>query len=61
MFVHNVILGMLVSSAGEVSREILVFSNTKAIVEYGNATNLDVITSRMSVTTELVGKTVTTG
>lgn len=54
--VHNVILEMLVSSAGEASRDIMVYSNTEAILECGEITNPEVIISRMSLTTEWVGK-----
>ena len=51
---------MLVSSAGEVPRDIMMYSDTEAILEYVETINLELITSGMSMTTGWVGKNVTT-
>ena len=60
LFSYDVIVGMCVSSAGEAHHEVLVFSDTEAILEYGESVNPELITSRMRMTTSWVGKTVLT-
>ena len=58
LFCHDVIVGMCISSAGEASCEVLIFSDTEAILEYGESVNPEVVTSRMGMTTSWVGQTV---
>ena len=60
LFCHDVIAGMCVSSAGEVPHEVLVFSDTEAILEYDESANPEFIASRMGMTTSWVGQTVLT-
>ena len=51
---------MCISSAGEVPREVLIFSDTEAILEYGKNVNPEVVVSIMGMTTSWVGQTVFT-
>ena len=60
LFCHNVISGMYISSAGEAPREVLIFSDIEAILEYGESVSPEVIASRIGMTTSWVGQTVFT-
>ena len=48
------------SSAGEAPHEVLVFSDTEAILEYRESVNPELIASRIGMTTSWVGQTVLT-
>ena len=61
LFNHEVISGMCLSSTGDAPREVLVYSNTEAILEYSESADLDLIASQMGLTTAWVGQTVVTG
>ena len=51
---------MCISSAGEAPREVLIFSNTEAILKYGESVNPEVVASRMGMISSWVGQTVCT-
>ena len=57
---RKVISGMCLSSAGDAPWEVLVYSKTEAILEYGESADPDLIASRMGLTTAWVGQTVVT-
>ena len=60
LFNHDVISGMCLSSAGDVPWEVLVYSDTEAILEYSESMDPDLIIIQMGLTTTWVGKTVVT-
>ena len=60
LFKCEVISGMCLSKVGDAPQEMLVYSYTKAIREYGESVDLDLVASRMGLTTTWVGQTVVT-
>ena len=60
LFCCDVIEGMCVSSVGKAPLDVLVFSDTEAILEYGESANPELIASRMEMTTSWVGQTILT-
>ena len=45
LFSCVVIVGMCITSAGEAPHEVLIFSETEAILEYGDSVNPELIAS----------------
>ena len=59
LFVQDVISEMLTPSVGETPRDIMVYSSTETTLVFGKGSNVEVIMTRMCLTTAWVGPPVT--